>query len=166
MNWNDLFNYDASTGFLTWKVRAANRLKIGDAAGRLRKDGYLQVTSKSKSHLVHRIIWDMLHPDDLLLDSEFVDHIDHNRVNNRPDNLRKVTRMGNLRNQSRRGTNTTGSNGIYWTARENKWNAQITVNYQTKHLGYFESKDDAIAARKMAEKEFGFHPNHGADKCG
>ncbi|EEK8036643.1 hypothetical protein G3156_004469 [Salmonella enterica subsp. enterica serovar Montevideo] len=45
------------------------------------------------------------------------------------------------------------------------WNAQITVNYQTKHLGYFESKEDAITARKMAEKEFGFHHNHGAGKC-
>jgi len=166
MSWTKLFNYDATTGVLTWKIKAAQRLKISDVAGRLRKDGYLQVTSKNKSHLVHRIIWDMLHPDSTLLGSDFVDHIDHNRINNRPENLRKVTRTENARNQTRRNTNTSGATGIYWVSRENKWNAQITVNYKTKHLGYFERKGDAIAARKKAEKELGFHKNHGEPKCG
>jgi hypothetical protein len=32
------------------------------------------------------------------------------------------------------------------------------VNY---HLGTYHNKADAIAARERAEKEFGFHTNHG-----
>jgi len=33
------------------------------------------------------------------------------------------------------------------------------------HLGFFDDKDDAIAARKAANIKYGFHANHGAAKC-
>jgi hypothetical protein len=29
------------------------------------------------------------------------------------------------------------------------------------HLGYFDTKEEAIEARKKADPELGFHPNHG-----
>jgi hypothetical protein len=29
------------------------------------------------------------------------------------------------------------------------------------HLGYFKDKSEAIAARRAAEREHGFHENHG-----
>jgi len=34
-------------------------------------------------------------------------------------------------------------------------------NGKLEHIGYFESKDDAILARKQKEKEYEFHNNHG-----
>jgi hypothetical protein len=39
--------------------------------------------------------------------------------------------------------------------------ATIHVNSKENHLGLFENKEDAIVARKKAEFEYGFHPNHG-----
>ena len=42
-----------------------------------------------------------------------------------------------------------------------KWVAEIKVNRIKKHLGQFDTFDAAVAARKAAEVEFGFHENHG-----
>ena len=36
------------------------------------------------------------------------------------------------------------------------WSAYITVNYKTDLLGYFSNYDEAVNARKIAEKEYGF----------
>lgn len=163
MNWSDVFNYDSDTGIVTWKISPARRVKIGDKVGRLRPDGYLQFHKMYKTYLLHRVIWDMCFPEDKLSADDFIDHIDHDRSNNRLNNLRKVSRKQNMQNQSRRRTNTTGHTGIYWCARENKWNAQITVGYKTTHLGYFVDKKDAITARRNAEVQYGFHDNHGKD---
>ena len=51
--------------------------------------------------------------------------------------------------------------GVSWSNTFNKWKAQIKYKYKPYSLGYFDKKSDAIAARKAAEKDFGFHPNHG-----
>jgi len=72
-----------------------------------------------------------------------------------------VTQAINLRNQKLRKTNSSGVCGVYWHKGCGKWYACIHVNYKNKHLGYFVNKEDAIAARKQAEFEYGFHPNHG-----
>ena len=33
------------------------------------------------------------------------------------------------------------------------------------HLGYFDTLEAAVAARKAAEPAFEFHPNHGRSQC-
>lgn len=50
---------------------------------------------------------------------------------------------------------------FWWAANNGSWTAQITVNYKRIVLGLYRTKDEAIAARKAAEKIIGFHPNHG-----
>lgn len=35
-----------------------------------------------------------------------------------------------------------------------KWNAYITVDGKFKSLGYYDSIDDAVYARKLAEKKY------------
>ncbi|EBH9641868.1 hypothetical protein ETB87_10345 [Salmonella enterica subsp. enterica serovar Cerro] len=49
---------------------------------------------------VHRIIWDMFNPNDLLKPGEQIDHINHILYDNRLCNLRKVDSIGNHRNMS------------------------------------------------------------------
>lgn len=39
-----------------------------------------------------------------------------------------------------------------------------TSNAKKVHLGYFNAFDDAVAARKAAEVEHNFHPNHGEQR--
>ena len=47
--------------------------------------------------------------------------------------------------------------------RRDKWYARITVDGKNIHLGTFDTEDEAIQARKLAEKKYRFHENHGKE---
>jgi hypothetical protein len=80
-----------------------------------------------------------------------VDHINRNRLDNRRSNLRIVTQAENLHNKSRYKSNKSGYPGVKWNKRLEKWQAQITRNGVRRHLGVFNTKHEAIVARKLAE---------------
>ena len=56
-----------------------------------------------------------------------IDHIDHDRTNNRPENLRLVTLQTNNKNLALRKTNKTGTTGIYFCNTRKKYVADIGV---------------------------------------
>lgn len=161
MAWAELFTYNEETGRLHWKVKFCRSMNAGDVAGDINAHGYYRVTVNRKQYLAHRIIWDILNPEDKLDRQDEIDHIDHNLLNNRRDNLRKVDRKTNGRNISKGQLNTSGIIGVYWKKRNRKWLAQIKVNQKDIHLGLFDLKEHAVAARKAAEEKYGFHENHG-----
>ena len=74
------------------------------------------------------------------------------RNDNRWMNLRKATRIENRWNQKKPA----GNNeivGVSWDIAKKKWRAQIKINRQAKHLGYFIKMMDAVRVRREAEKE-------------
>ena len=73
----------------------------------------------------------------------------------RKRNLKVGTYNDNNRGVKRR-RNSSGVTGVSWTKNVNRWHAYI--GYQGKHisLGYFDKLDEAVAARKKAEKEYGY----------
>ncbi len=144
-----ILDYDQETGIFTWKVRAANRVKAGDAAGSLGGDGYLQISVQSRRYQAHRLAWLHFHgvwPEDQL------DHINRNKTDNRLVNLRDVTQKQNMQNRSKPSNNTSGHPGVSWNKRLSKWQAKIEHNRKQIHLGYFSILEEAVAARKAAEK--------------
>jgi len=80
------------------------------------------------------------------------DHINRNKLDNRKTNLRTVTRSENCHNQKLRKHNRSGHTGIRFF--ENKWVAEITVNYKKFYLGYFKDIEDAISAREKAKRRY------------
>lgn len=160
INWDEYFRYEPETGKLFWKIRPSRAIQAGTEISYI-SDGYLRVGFKGRGYFVHRIIWAILHPEDEILDGEEIDHIDHDRVNNRPENLRKVRQIDNSRNKSKDHRNTSGVTGVGWHSYHKKWQAKISVGGVRVYLGLFGSKDAAIAARKAAEVKYGFHKNHG-----
>lgn len=50
--------------------------------------------------------------------------------------------------------NTSGTTGVYFNKREQKWLAKIGFKREIYFLGYFKEKEDAIAARKEAEEKY------------
>lgn len=93
-----------------------------------------------------------------------IDHINHNRSDNRIENMRVVPHLDNHRNMSLFKNNTTGVAGINFDARYGSWVASITVNYKKVSLGSYKTKEEAVSARKLAEAELKFHEKHGEQR--
>lgn len=106
----------------------------------------------------HRIAWALYYG---VWPNGQIDHINHDRFDNRIANLREVSCTENLRNAKRSSRNKSGVTGVSWAKSRNKWIAVITDQSKNINLGYFSDFDAAVAARKKAESDLGYHPNHG-----
>lgn len=69
----------------------------------------------------------------------------------KPGNVRWASRAVQARNTKVHITTKTGVRGVSWSKSKNKWRAAIYVDNRQKHLGYFNSFDEAVAARKSGE---------------
>jgi len=88
-------------------------------------------------------------------DGLFVDHINHNSVDNRKANLRPATQTQNNRNRRKfAGQSNSKYKGVYWKPRLEKWVAQIGVNRKVIHLGCFEKEKDAAKAYDEGAKKY------------
>lgn len=156
----ELLDYDPLTGCLTWISRPSNRVKVGDFAGHLRKDGYLDTKIDGRLYLNHRLAF-------LYMLGTFpkdqVDHIDRNKTNNKWANLRDVTNKENCMNKSIQKRNSSGFGGVHWNKTNKKWEAKISVDGNDIFLGLFDDINDAANARRQANIQHGFNENHGFD---
>lgn len=82
-----------------------------------------------------------------------IDHVDRDRLNNLPSNLRAVTRSQNMANSGRRPNNTSGYVGVSWHKGGRKWGAKVTVMRKNIHLGLFLTREEAAAAVNRAYAE-------------
>ncbi len=144
-----ILNYDPETGIFTWKVRTSASVKAGDVAGCPGVNGYLRISVQSRLYQAHRLAWLYVYG---VWPKDQIDHINRNRSDNRRANLREVTHKQNQQNKSKPSSNTSGHPGVYWCRRRSKWRAKIEHNYKQVHLGYFTDIEEALAARKAAEK--------------
>ena len=84
------------------------------------------------------------------------DHINLNRLDNRRSNLRACTAAENKANEGLRSSNKSGYRGVCWSARDNKWRANIHVGGKFLSLGCFDRAiDAAVAYDTAAEAYFG-----------
>ena len=144
-----VLHYEPETGIFTWKVRTSRSVKVGDIAGCPGGGGYPQIRVQRRLHQAHRLAWLYVYgewPEDQ------IDHINRIRTDNRISNLREVTNKQNNQNRSKPSNNTSGHPGVHWYKQRSKWQAQITHNQKQIHLGYFSILEEAISARKAAEK--------------
>lgn len=88
-----------------------------------------------------------------LLPEEEVDHINHDGLDNRRENLRVATRSQNKVNRRIQKNNTSGFKGVYWDTQKNKWKSILKVSGKPKHLGFFLTKEEARDAFFVAQKE-------------
>ncbi len=85
-------------------------------------------------------------------DKRQVDHINHDLLDNRRENLRIVTQSQNQWNLRKKCTNTSGHKGVYWNCSKSKWQVGIYVNRRNIFIGRFDSLQDAVVAREAAAK--------------
>lgn len=125
------------------------------------KDGYFVGAILGNLYKSHRVIWAMKHGHWPKIG---IDHDDGNKENNKIWNLKLADQSKNMKNSSMRKDNQSGVMGVYWDASKRKWAARININKKPKFIGRFDKKDEAIAARKLAERNNDYHPNHGRRK--
>lgn len=105
-----------------------------------------QVWIDGKPHTVkmHRVVMAAVR-------GQIVDHINHDTLDNRRDNLRICTASQNSQNARQRRTSNSPFKGIRET--RGRWQARISINGTRLHLGYFNTAIEAAAAYDRAARE-------------
>lgn len=89
--------------------------------------------------------------------AKYVDHINHDRLDNRRSNLRFATGSENGYNRSKQANSTTGIVGVCFSKRERKYKSYINVDKKRLHLGTHVTLEDAREAVDAARQRM-----HGA----
>lgn len=157
MNWSEIFTYN--NGNLYWKIQIGRKIKIGALAGNLSKStGYICIKYQGVTYKAQNIIWEM--HNGKIPKGYLVDHDNHIRHDNEINNLNLIKKEDNLKNKLIGKNNKSGLMGVRWVAKRNKWVAYINDKGKTKHIGYFDERQEAVDARLTYEKKLGYNPKH------
>lgn len=151
---NECLSLDGETGVLTWKERPrhhfptdrgwrqANGKFSGKGAGhKSSSTGYIIINFGGNLFGAHRVVYAMVYG----LWPEYIDHIDGDRANNIPRNLRSCTRSQNQCNRPRQSNNKSGFKGVHRHV-DGRWYASICIGRKSKFLGLFQTPEDAHSA--------------------
>lgn len=83
-----------------------------------------------------------------------IDHKNRDKLDNRRENLRHVTRSVNCFNTGLRSSNKSGFRGVSWDKRREKWRATIKMNYKQIFNKSFVTKEETIEAHHQAWRTF------------
>jgi len=135
--------YNAEIGVLERLFRGCKWREVTQKAN---SEGYARVRILSKPYYYHRICWLLVHGS--IAGGLDIDHIDGDTLNNKLTNLRLVTHRENSQNMKchRNGKLV----GCRWHKRNKKWQARIQINGKPKHLGYYDTEQEAHAAYNSA----------------
>ena len=150
--------YDHLTGELFYVRRLSKGgIKVIECKS-VDKDGYYQLRVFGVMYTQHRLAWALYHDE---FPKQDIDHINHNRMDNRISNLRSCCRRDNNLNIKLRGNNKSGFNGVWFSSQIGKWVAEARLDNKKYHIGVYNDKSSAINAREKFNKENDYHENHG-----
>jgi hypothetical protein len=128
-----------------------------------RRDGTIRsVYAGRTAHVAGKKIFQSLHRYILGLGNSImaVDHVNHNGLDNRRENLRLATYSQNAANNRKRRNTSSRYKGVRWHRATEKWEARIGVAGKLKYLGLFTSEEAAaLAYAEAASKAFGEFAN-------
>lgn len=110
--------------------------------------GYVCIGLHGKVYRAHRLVWMYVYgyfPD------KDIDHINGIRSDNRPENLRVLSRSENKQNQAVQRNNKTGVKGVFKV--KGKFIAEICHEGKSYYIGCFDSIEDASTAYNEKAKK-------------
>jgi hypothetical protein len=142
------FTLDVLTGIVTRRDTRGGQV-AGKGVGRLRADGYLSTKFLGREILLHRLVWALSTGD---LPPTELDHINGNRADNRPANLRLSTRSEN--NQNRRAAHANNRLGVLGVTQSGaRFLARIRLDGKLIRLGRFDTAQEAHSAYLAAKRD-------------
>lgn len=148
--------YLPETGELVWNNHELNRKHMwGKVAGYRQKNGYVYVFLDKKPRRAHKIAW-FLHYGEW--PKGYLDHINGVKYDNRIVNLRICDNQQNQYNQKPHKDKLVPYKGVSYHKGNKKYRATIKALDKRKHLGYFntpeEARDSYNSAALELHKEF------------
>lgn len=137
-----LLCYDPESGLFK-RAMPSKGPKPQDGVGWTRDGGYRMITVDGRPYRAHRLAWLYVHGK---WPVEHIDHINGITSDNRVTNLREASVQQNLANSKKPITNTSGYKGVSWHKAAKKWAARIRSEGGTRHLGLYETAEEAHAA--------------------
>lgn len=143
----EVLKYDPASGKFTWIVHR-NESYIGKEAGCADNTRRLTISVDGSRYFAHRLAWLYTHG---IWPKGVIDHIDGNPGNNALANIRDVSVAINSQNRRRaRSESKTGVLGVF--KKNGHFFASISVNDKTRHLGVFETVEEAHEAYVKAKR--------------
>ena len=123
--------------------------------------GYIRIRILGKKYMAHQLAY-------FYMTNTWpiqIDHDNRNRSDNWWNNLKASNDAHNRKNMSRRKSNNTGTTGVIWVEKRQRYVVRITSNYKQKWLGQFKTRLAAEYVRHIANLKYNFHPKHGSELC-
>ena len=141
-------HFSTYSGYETWfKICAGKQCQ-----GKSGKAKYYCVEIFKLRFFNHRIIY-ALHNNTTDLGNKIIDHIDGNKLNNKPSNLRLVTMLENALNTKIHKDNKTGYKNISFNKKNKKYVCSIQTSGKSSFIGAFDSLEEAVEKRNLKIKE-------------
>lgn len=119
-----------------YRLHNVSRVLKGSRFGSIESKGYRQGRLEGKFYLEHRLIW-LYFKGRMPINQ--IDHINGDRLDNRIENLREVTRECNLLNQKIRKTNTSGVTGVSYSYRDDTYLVKLSAKHIACHKDLLEA---------------------------
>lgn len=154
-----VLRYEPETGKIYWKVKRCNRAKEGAEAGTQAKNTsnifYRIIRLNSAPYKAHRIAWLLYYKEDP--GEKFIDHKNHDGLDNRIGNLRVATNAQNQHNARINKTSITGYKGVtkskQYSHRNKPYRARAVLNGKIITLGNYRTPEEASEAYQRFCKE-------------
>jgi hypothetical protein len=140
--------FEVSGKGLIVKTKYPNGPEVGEEVGSPNKNRYLYVSVKGQDRRLHHVVWFLTHGS---WPEKTLDHIDGDRGNNRPNNLRLVSNAENLRGHRKALQGASSKyRGVFVEKRGGKYGAASKKDDgKTLHIGYYKTEEEAAIARSL-----------------
>lgn len=142
--------FEVQDNTVIWKKSKGSRGIAGNRFGADKGRGYRHGSFDGKmicEHVVAFVLANNRFP------SSSIDHINGNRSDNHPSNLREATNAENLWNMATRKDSKTGYKNVMLDTARNKYRVELRANGKKVFTQRFDSLEDAVVAAEKARQE-------------